>query len=424
MSRSDFAEVVGQRPLRLLILGVLAANLGAQVSFVAVATHLYALSTSTAVVGLTGLVTVIPMLALGLVGGALADRLGRRAITLTCQLVASAAAAVLAADVWWRGGSVLAVLSFAAIWAATIALSSPARISLIPVLAPPRLLSAANSVMTLVMTISWTAGPLLAAAVIDTWGYAAAYTCDVAFGLAALMAFWGVQEPTISSPPGPRPRVGDGLRIAASAPMVALALMLDLVAMVLCSPRVLFPAAASALYLGGSARTVGLLFAALAVGGLIGSVVRTPPGDSPRAPTSLVRMTAGWGAATLAFGLILGLAPQPPGLAIVACALVLGAAGLLDARATVVRQTLVQSHVDLRELGRIQGLIFVVGVASPRLGDLLMGATGSAAGVPQAAVAGGAACIGATVALVLILRRRADAATPVGTLESGPVSRP
>ncbi len=409
MSRSgEVLEVLRIRPFALLITGILAANLGAQLSFVAVATHLYALSSSTAVVGLTGLVTLVPMLLLGLLGGALADRIGRRLIVLTCQAAAAAAALVLAAHVWWTGGSVVGVLIFAGLWAASIALSSPARISLIPMVTPPPLLGAANAALTLVMTISWTVGPLLAAVTIHLWGYWAAYGSDALFGLVALLAFARLREPAATTDTGRRAKVGDGIRSAARSPALTLALLLDIIAMVLCSPRVLFPAAASGIYLGGGAGNVGLLFAALAVGATIGSLISTPKGTERSAPVSLGRATAGWGGTVLVFGLVLGALPAPvPHATLVLALLALAGAGLMDARATVVRQTMIQSRVDPSELGRIQGLVFVAGVASPRLGDSLMGVLGEGVGVAGAAVMGGIACIVATGGLVLASRRRA-----------------
>ena len=177
--------------------------------------------------------------------------------------------------------------------------------------------------------------------------------------------------------------------------------------MVLCSPRVLFPAAASAVYLGGDAGTVGMLFASLAVGGLVGSLLHTSPGDSNRsAAAALSRMTIGWGTATIAFGCVVGVSSPHPTAMLVLAVLALGIAGLVDARATVLRQTIVQSRVDPNHLGRIQGLVFVVGVAAPRLGDALMGVVGEAMEVPAAAVAGGASCIVVTVALTAVVRRR------------------
>ena len=57
-------------------------------------------------------------------------------------------------------------------------------------------------------------------------------------------------------------------------------------------------------------------------------------------------------------------------------------------------------------MGRIQGLVFVIGVAGPRLGDTLMGTYAEVTNVPTAAVAGGLACTAGALALTFFVRRR------------------
>ena len=114
VGEARIVDALRARDFRWLSVGLLMSNLGAQISFVTVATHLFDLSRSTAVVGLVGLVTLVPMLGIGLVGGVMADRTGRRRIVLGSQAVAAAAAFVVAAVVATAGGHVVPVLVFAA----------------------------------------------------------------------------------------------------------------------------------------------------------------------------------------------------------------------------------------------------------------------------------------------------------------------
>lgn len=413
VGEARIVDALRARDFRWLSVGLLMSNLGAQISFVTVATHLFDLSRSTAVVGLVGLVTLVPMLGIGLVGGVMADRTGRRRIVLGSQAVAAAAAFVVAAVVATAGGHVVPVLVFAATWAATIALGSPARISLIPVLVPASRLAGANAVLTLIMTLTWVAGPLLAATLVTFGGYAIAYASDGLLGLVALLAFHRVREPHGVHSRAGRGRLRDGARVVRSSPSVLLAVTLDAIAMVLCSPRVLFPAAAAAAFLGGGPPTVGLLFASMAVGGAVGAVL--PAARAVGKPErSLLVMTVTWGAAVVAFGVVLS---GPSMLTSVAMSLValtaLAVAGAADARATVVRQTVIQSHVHAEHMGRIQGIVFVVGVAAPRLGDMLMGSAADLVTTPRAAQLGGTACVAAAALAYRLLAGRtpADEAT-------------
>jgi len=407
LAANAITRVLRIHQFRWLLIGLFASNLGAQISFVTATTHLFTLSESNAVVGLLGAVTLVPMLALGLVGGVFADRMGRRRIVLGGQLIAALAAGALALSVWVTGGSVLEVLAFAAVWAATIALSSPARISLIPLVVPKSELSAANSSLTLIMTLTWIVGPLTAAILVSVAGFEAAYGADAALGVLAFLAFARLNEAETRLSQESKARLRDGIHLVGRTPSVLLALTLDVIAMVLCSPRVLFPAAATAVLLGGDVTTVGLLFASLAAGATVGSVLPgrrrwSDPGSQSR---SLVAMTITWGGAVTAFGLVLMVNPAPPAALAAACA-AMAVAGGADARATVVRQTTIQTVMDSAHMGRIQGLVFVIGVAGPRLGDSLMGGLAEVTSVSRAAILGGLACVLTAALASLSLRAR------------------
>src|SRR5260370_39617563 len=74
-----------------------------QLQGVAVGWQIYALTHSTLALGLVGLVQFLPMLALTLLVGHVADRYDRRRIATICQLVGGAATSLLAIG-RFRGG--------------------------------------------------------------------------------------------------------------------------------------------------------------------------------------------------------------------------------------------------------------------------------------------------------------------------------
>src|SRR3954462_9798060 len=92
----DLSVLRDSRNLRLLILGEVFSSLGAQAALVAIPYQIYTLTHSAALVGLLGIVELIPIVISSLLAGAIADRIERRRLMFTAQTVISIAAALLA----------------------------------------------------------------------------------------------------------------------------------------------------------------------------------------------------------------------------------------------------------------------------------------------------------------------------------------
>ena len=86
--------VVDTTPLRVspafrrLWWGLSISNLGAQLTVVAVGLQVYALTGSTASVGILGLCALVPLVFFGLYGGAISDHYDRRKVALIASVVA------------------------------------------------------------------------------------------------------------------------------------------------------------------------------------------------------------------------------------------------------------------------------------------------------------------------------------------------
>src|SRR3954463_9404970 len=77
------ADLLRRRPeLRLLMIGQGVSLLGSQITLVAIPVQMYALTHSSLAVGLVGAAQFVPILALALVGGALADAFDRRRLVM------------------------------------------------------------------------------------------------------------------------------------------------------------------------------------------------------------------------------------------------------------------------------------------------------------------------------------------------------
>ncbi|MFJ3402617.1 MFS transporter [Promicromonospora sp. NPDC090134] len=403
---------------RRLWFGLSISNIGTQVTIVAVGLQVYALTGSTLAVGVLGLFSLVPLVALGLYGGALVDHYDRRKVSLISSAVLWLVVAGIAAQAWLDLESVELLYGLVAVQSAAFAINNPARSAIIPRLLPKELMPAANALASLSMNVALTGGPLIGALLVAQLGYAWAYTLDMVLFLAAL---WAVFRLPPVLPEGMdeggsgngRSRVGavglrsvlDGLRYLATQPNVRTTFLVDICAMVLSFPRVLWPAA-GVIYLGGGETTTGVLAAAFAVGGILASVFSGGLTRLRKQGQIIVWAITAWGVSIAAFGLVLVLVGRgsPDGTivwAVVAAGIALAFAGGSDSISSVFRQSILQTATPDHMRGRLQGVFIVVVAGGPRLGEMVLGAEATWFGEGWAAVAGGLTCV---VLLWLIVR--------------------
>ena len=393
------------------------ASLGSQLAVVAVGLQVYALTGSTLSVGILGLCSLVPLVVLGLYGGALVDSHDRRTVALWASLGLWVVAIAVALQAWLGVESVGLLYVLVALQAAAFAVNNPARSAIVPRLLPAELMPAANSLQTIAWNVAFTVGPLLGAVLVAVWGYAVAYTVDV---VTFTFALWALRRlpampPLVEEGAVPR-RAGlasmvEGLRYLATRPNVRMTFLVDIAAMVLSFPRVFFPAVGAVL-IGGGESTAGALSSAIALGGVLAGVLSGPLGLVRRQGRAIMWAVLAWGAAVAGFGFVLvgvgsgddagGARPVLWG-ALVLCLLMLTAAGAADAVSSVFRQSVLQTATPDAMRGRLQGVFIVVVAGGPRLGDMVGGANASWLGEGWAAVAGGLACM--VVVLVLVRRQ-------------------
>ena len=276
----DLAVLLDLTPLRAspafrrLWAGLSLSNLGTQLSVVAVGLQIYDITRSTFSVGLLGIFALVPLVLLGLYGGALVDAYDRRRVALFSALGLWVVVLGLVAQALLGMESVELLYGLVALQSAGFAINNPARTAIIPRLVEPRLLPAANVLQTVAWNIALTVGPLIAAFLVAGPGFAAAYAVDAVLFTAALWALWRLPDlPPIVGPDDKRLRLGlsavvDGFRYLATRPNVRMTFVVDLIAMIVAMPRVLFPAV-GVLFLGGGAFTTGVLSAAFAAGAVL-----------------------------------------------------------------------------------------------------------------------------------------------------------
>ncbi|WP_156252422.1 MFS transporter [Pseudactinotalea terrae] len=425
---ADLTPLRSSPAFRRLWWGLGISNIGTQLTAVAVGLQVYALTQDTFAVGVLGLFALVPLVVLGLYGGALVDAFDRRKVALIASSVLFVVTVAIALQAWLDLRSVWLLYVLVGLQSAASAVNNPARSAIIPRLIPLDQLPAALALQTLAWNVALTGGPLLGAALVAWHSFEAAYTVDVVLFGASLYALWRLPdvppEPSDGVAAPPRKGVGlrsviEGLRYLGTRPNLRMTFLLDMSAMILAMPRVLFPAV-GVLVLGGGETTTGYLTAAIAVGAVLAGVLSGGLVHVRRQGAVIVVAILVFAASTIGFGALLMSvgADRPDGTIGWALAIALGLlalAGAADSISSIFRQSVLQAATPDAMRGRLQGVFIVVVAGGPRLGDLTVGALASRFGEGAAAVIGGAACVAVVILLAGTIGRRLvryDAADP------------
>lgn len=370
---------------RRLFFGNSIAQLGQQMTTVAVAIQVYSLTGSSFYVGLVGVFALFPLVVLGLYGGAIADAMDRRTLALLASAGLWVVSVALAAQAFLDSRSVWFLYGCVAVQSGFYAMNNPARSAMIPRLLDKELLPAASALNMASFNLGFTFGPMLGALLIKWQGFEAAYTVDVLTFSAAYYALLRLPKmpPMADSPRAGLRSVVDGLRFLRRSPNLRMTFILDLCAMVLAQPRALFPALAYKVY-GGGAATVGLLQSAPAAGALLAFLFSGWVGRVRLQGVAIVVSVIAYGLAVGAAGLtsILWLA-----------ILFLALSGAADMVSAAYRSTILQVAAPDQLRGRLQGVFIVVVAGGPRAGDFVAGSVGEGTTERLALVLGGAACV-------------------------------
>jgi MFS family permease len=394
---TDISPLREYPQFRRLFTGSLLSAIGSALTSYAVPLQVYDMTHSPFAVGAIGLASLVPVLALGLLGGSVLDAVDRRTLVLACTSALAVTSAVLAAQAFAGLAALWLLYLLVAVESAISAVNIPARRTFVPSLLPAGSLAAGMALNRLSFQITLIVGPALAGLITAAAGghLQACYVIDVASFGCALYGVAGL--PAMPPQPGAaRPglaAVAAGLRYIRRSQVLAGTFLADLNATVFGLPVALFPAI-NAERFGGSPATLGLFTAAIGVGGLVSSAVTGPVGRVARQGLVMLATVAIWGAAFAGFALARSLWLTLALLAI---------AGAADTFSVVFRSTIVQAVTpdDLR--GRLTAAEYVVGMGGESLGRLESGALGSLTSPVISALSGGLVTVGLAAVIGLAL---------------------
>lgn len=398
---------------RRLWAGQSLSAIGSQMTAVALPFQVYDLTHSTLAVGALGLTTFVPLIVLGVLGSTLADAFDRRKLVLVTSSGLTVVALLLAVQAVLDLRNLALLYLLSVLHSCLFALDQPARRAFIPRLLPAEHLPAAGALSQLSFQASMTIGPLVAGVVIATAGLEAAYVLDAATFLIGLYAVLrlGAMPPRAAAKAQAWPRWWTACVSPMRHPLIAAVFLVDLNAMVLGAPRALFPALAETRFDGGS-QTLGMLYAAPAVGGILASVFSGWLGRTRRQGRAMMVAGGLWGLVLIGFGL---------STALWVAMLMLMVAGACDVVSDVFRTTVLQVSTPDQLRGRLSGLDFVVSAAGPRLGELRSGAVAQFTSPVIGVVSGGISCVVGAVILACTFPalRRYDAQSATTSTATG-----
>lgn len=378
------------------------SGLGTMVSYVAVPWQLYELTHSNAQVGLLGLVQLIPVVACGLLGGAVADRMDRKRLLITSEALMALCLAGLLANCLTAAPSVLAIYLLVAVLQGASGFHRPALEALTQKLAKPEEFAAVAALSSVRGTVGMVAGPALAGLLLARWGAVGAYVFDLCTFVAALFFIARIPREAIGTTDTPdaageRPHLladlKEGLRFAWARPELMGTYIVDIVAMTFAFPAALFPAMAAA---DGRTQAVGWLLSAMSIGALAIGLFSGWTGKVIRHGRAVVIAAAVWALGIVALGfapsLMLGLV----------CLAVAGAADMVSGvfRGTIWNQTIPNT---LR--GRLAGIEMISYLTGPLLGNARAGFMADAWSVSAAIWIGGVICLLSVIATGFALPR-------------------
>ena len=399
MIQNSFSRLFTQRQFMRFWVARLAGVTANQMLMVAVAWHMYDITSSAWDLGLVGLFQFLPALLMTLPAGHAADRWHRGRIFAACMLGQAVVALVLIAATQGGFATRELILAISVVLGVARAFQMPAQQALTPLLVPQELLQRAIALSSSGMQAAIICGPALGG-VLYTTGPITVYGCCAVLllfsGALTLVVRYQHRPATLAATWG---TVLAGVSFVWQRKVLLGATSLDLFAVLLGGATALLPIYARDILHTGPAG-LGLLRAAPAVGALVMSLVLIRWPLHRHVGYRLLTAVAVFGLATVVFGVSTHF-----GLSLLALVIT----GAADSISVVTRMTLVQLETPDEMRGRVSAVNSIFIGASNQLGEFESGATAALLGPLGSVVLGGVGTLlvaGAWLRLFPALARR------------------
>ncbi len=389
--RHDPYMALRYRDFRLLSIGTMISALGSQMVGVAVGWELYERTSNPFYLGMVGLVQMLPVLLFSLHAGQIADRFDRKGIVQISQAMLALCSLGLAA--WsYTHGSLVLVFGCLLLIGVARAFSGPAGSSLLPQMVPPTAFMNAATWSSSSGQLAAVVGPGLGGLMIARFGSATGvYLVDTV----AALTFFGMllliprRAVTTVSEAATMESLLAGVRFIYRTKVVLASITLDLFAVLFGGAVALLPVYAKDILQVGPTG-LGWLRTAPSVGAILVALVLAHRPPFKHAGKTLLWVVAGFGAATVVFGL-----SRSFWLSLAMLALL----GGFDGISMVIRHTLVLVKTPDAMRGRVNAVEGVFIGASNELGAFESGLVATVFSPVIAVVSGG---IGTILVVIFI----------------------
>ena len=396
-SPSDILRSLRNRDFRLLWCGLLVSAIGTWMQIIALSLVVLRITNNSAsALGAVSLVQAAAFFLFAPLGGGLADRFERRKVLMVCQLLLMAIAGTLGILAMHGKPSLTSILLLAFLSSLVTSIDQPTRYAMISTLVPAEDLMNALALQSFVFNGASLVGPALAGIVANYWGLAADFFLNATSFGAVLISLAAFRTRDIRNARSSNilSSLKQGLgAMRADAVLPALILAYGVLLFLGPSPAILLPLFATKVA-ALSAKTLGILFAAVGLGTLMGALGLASLGDFRHKGKLIFGGFLLWSFALGSFGASHSLTYWLVSLVL------LGMAQNTITGATI---TLMQMRVDPALRGRMMAINTMLMMGIRPVGDFTAGMLMSAAGVRVVTIA--AAVVVGVASIVIFVRQ-------------------
>src|SRR3954447_20116283 len=393
--RMDLGPFREHRDFRLLLIAGTVFYLGGMMTYVAIPYQIYQLTHSNFAVGAVGLVELGPLIVFGLYGGALADHVDRRLLLIWTGIAQAAFTAWLCINAFSTHPRLGEIFVVSGLLASASALQRPSREALLPRTVRHDELVAANALSSFGMQAGVLVGPTIGGLIVASAGPGWCFFVDIIGLFVASMMYAAMRRyPHVGETEAPSlSGIGKGLRYALSRRDLLGTYVVDLAAMLLAMPVVLFPALADKVF--GQPHLLGFLYSAETVGALVATALSGWTARVTRHGRAIVL-------AAMAYGAFIALAGWAHSIWLVVVFFAL--AGAADMISAVFRRTIWNQTIPDSLRGRLAGIEMLSYSVGPLGGQVRAGVVADRWTVRGSIISGGVSCVAGVTLTAFWLR--------------------
>jgi MFS family permease len=391
----DIGPFREHRDFRLLLIAGTVFYLGGMMTYVAIPFQIYQLTHSNFAVGAVGLVELVPLIVFGLYGGALADHVDRRLLMIWTGIAQAAFTAWLCVNAFSDHPRLWEIFVVSGLLASSSALQRPSREALLPRTVRHDELTSANALSSFGMQAGLLVGPTIGGLIVASAGVGWCFLVDIVGLFVASMMYAAMRRyPHVGETEPPSlAGIGQGLRYAMGRRDLLGTYLVDLAAMLLAMPVVLFPALAERVF--DQPHVLGFLYSAETVGALLATALSGWTRRVHHHGRAIV-MSA------MVYGCFVALAGWSTSIWLaVLCFALAGAADMISGifRGTIWNQTIPD---NLR--GRLAGIEMLSYSVGPLGGQVRAGIVADRWTVRGSIISGGVSCVAGVTLTAMWLR--------------------